>query len=283
MADRTGGATGGTASARDRRDLRADCARCFALCCVAPAFTTSADFAIDKPAGRPCPNLRADFRCGIHDRLRQCGFGGCTAYDCFGAGQHVAQVTFGGRDWREVPGTAQRMFAVFGVMRELHELLWHLTEALELPAVGSPRARLRAARDATERLTRLDPDAVLALDVPAHRRGVTHLLRRASELARAGSRSAGPAVDRAGADLVGAHLRGADLRGANLRGACLVGADLAGADLRLADLAGADLRGADVTGADLSTSIFLPQLQLDAARGDAGTRLPAGRSHPAHW
>jgi hypothetical protein len=267
------------AGAGGRRELRADCTRCFALCCVAPAFAASADFAIDKPAGRPCPNLRTDFGCGIHDRLRRHGFPGCSAYDCFGAGQHVAQVTFGGRDWRQAPDTAAPMFAVFGVMRELHELLWHLTEALDLPASGL-RAPLRAARDATWRLTGLGPDAVLALDLGAHRHEVTDLLRRASELARgAGSRS----VDRAGADLVGAHLRHADLRGANLRGARLIGADLRGADLRLADLTGTDLRGADLTGADLSTSLFLTQAQLDAARGDAGTRLPAVRRHPPHW
>ena len=83
--------------------LHADCARCFALCCVAPAFAASADFAIDKPAGQPCPNLLADFRCGIHDHLRERGFPGCTVFDCFGAGQRVAQVSFGGVDWRRAP------------------------------------------------------------------------------------------------------------------------------------------------------------------------------------
>jgi hypothetical protein len=113
--------------------LRADCERCFALCCVAPAFSASADFAISKPAGQPCPNLQPDFRCSIHDRLRPRGFGGCTAYDCFGAGQQVAQVTFGGRDWRQAPEIAAQMFDVFGIVRQLHELLWYLTEALTLP------------------------------------------------------------------------------------------------------------------------------------------------------
>ena len=48
-------------------DLRADCSSCFGLCCVALTFSRSADFAIDKPAGEACPNLSADFRCGIHD------------------------------------------------------------------------------------------------------------------------------------------------------------------------------------------------------------------------
>ena len=57
-----------------RRELRADCSRCAALCCVVPAFAASADFAIDKPAGVPCPNLQPDSRCGIHESLRPRGF-----------------------------------------------------------------------------------------------------------------------------------------------------------------------------------------------------------------
>ena len=74
-----------------RADLRADCGRCAGLCCVAPAFVASADFAIDKPAGRPCPKLSSDFSCSIHDSLREHGFPGCAVFDCFGAGQQVVQ------------------------------------------------------------------------------------------------------------------------------------------------------------------------------------------------
>jgi uncharacterized protein YjbI with pentapeptide repeats len=264
-----------------RPSLRADCRRCAGLCCVAPAFSASADFAIDKPAGRPCPNLAADFRCGIHERLRPEGFPGCAVYDCFGAGQQVTQRTFGGRDWRRTPAIATQMFEAFAVMRQLHELLWYLTEALSLPAAGPVHAGLARARTRTGRLTRLDPDELVALDVAAHRDEVNALLRRASELVRAGTGH--PRPDRRGADLAGADLRGADLAGADLRGALLVGADLRGADLRLADLTGADLRGADLRGADLAGSIFLTQSQLEAARGDPATRLPASLDHPAHW
>jgi uncharacterized protein YjbI with pentapeptide repeats len=262
-----------------RTDLRADCERCFGLCCVAPAFSASADFAIDKRAGQPCPNLGPDFRCGIHGTLRQRGFAGCAAFDCLGAGQKVARVTFGGRDWRRAPDTAPRMFAAFAVMRQLHELLWYLTEAL---ALARPlHGELSAALDATERLTRLDAEALLALDVRAHGRDVDGLLTRASSLARGAGRRR--PVDRGGADLVGAHLRRADLRAASLRGVLLLGADLRGADLRLADLRGADCRGADLCGADLRGALFLLQSQLDSARGDATTRLPPARARPAPW
>ncbi len=112
--------------------LRADCASCAALCCVAPGFSASADFAIDKAPGRPCPHLDPGFRCSIHGELRARGFPGCATYDCFGAGQHVTQGTFDGGDWRQAPDVAASMFAAFAVMRPLHELLWYVTEALAL-------------------------------------------------------------------------------------------------------------------------------------------------------
>jgi uncharacterized protein YjbI with pentapeptide repeats len=266
----------------DRADLRGDCEQCFGLCCVALPFTASADFAVDKGAGTPCRNLRDDHRCGIHTRLRQKGFTGCTVYDCFGAGQKVAQVTFGGRDWRTGSREdARRMFDVFPVVRQLHELLWYLTEALTLPAARPVHAELRRALEKTERLTRRSPDELSALDVPAHRQDVNVLLLKASELVRAGTR--GRKKERRGADLIGARLKGADLRGANLRGAYLIAADLTGADLRDADLIGADLRDADLTDADLTGAFFLTQPQLNAARGSAGTRLPASLARPVHW
>ncbi|TDB74974.1 pentapeptide repeat-containing protein, partial [Micromonospora sp. KC723] len=260
-------------------ELRADCARCVGLCCVAPAFAASTDFALDKPAGQPCPNLRPDSRCGIHDRLRERGFPGCTVFDCFGAGQRVTQDTFGGRTWRDDPATAAAMFAAFTVARPLHELLWYLTEAVTLAPAGPLRDDLSDAAAQTRQLAAGNPDELRAVDVDAHRTRVNPLLSRASEQARHGH--GGP--DHRGAMLLGADLRQADLTGANLRGACLVGADLRGVRLRAADVTGADLRGADLRGADLRDTLFLHQSQLDAARGDRTTRLPAALRHPGHW
>ncbi|MGG2458677.1 pentapeptide repeat-containing protein [Streptomyces sp. RGM 3693] len=291
-----------------RLPLLSDCGNCFGLCCVALPFARSADFALDKEAGRPCPNLRTDFRCGVHRDLRQRGFSGCTVFECFGAGQKISQVTFEGKDWRTAPETARPMFDAFAVMRQLHELLWYLTEAVALPsgaravpqALNSVRAgeapitgtagavlpaavrdELQAALEETERLTLGTAEELAGLDVAAHRGVVNVLLLRVSELVRANV--PGRKKERRGADLMGARLKGADLRGANLRGAYLIAADLRGADLRSADMIGADLRDADLRGADLTGSIFLTQAQVNAARGDATTRLPRGLRSPAHW
>ena len=152
-----------------RRDLTADCSRCAGLCCVLPAFAASADFAVDKPAGTPCRHLRADDRCGIHDRLRDRGFPGCVVFDCFGAGQRVTQDTFAGAGWRDDPGTAAGMAAVFPVMRQLTELLWHLTEARTLVPAGPVRTAVEEASARTAELTRAPAAELAALDVAALR------------------------------------------------------------------------------------------------------------------
>ncbi|MEU7028271.1 pentapeptide repeat-containing protein [Streptomyces sp. NPDC014779] len=262
-------------------ELRGDCANCFGLCCVALPFARSNDFAVNKASGEPCRNLRDDFRCGIHTRLRDSGFPGCTVYDCFGAGQHVSQVVYGGVSWREAPETARQMYEVFPVVRQLYELLRYLTEARALAATRPLHAELDRALARVTALTGAEAADLEKLDVGPVRAEVNPLLLKSSALVRAAA--GGKPQDRRGADLIGKRLRGARLRGADLRGALLIAADLTGADLSLADLIGADLRDADLSGADLTGALFLTQPQLNAARGDAATRLPEGFERPAHW
>jgi hypothetical protein len=247
---------------------------------VATSFKKSADFAIDRLAGRPCPNLQPDFGCGIHDRLRERGFPGCVAFDCFGAGQRITQSTFGGRTWRDAPDLAPDIFRAFMIMLDLHEIMWHLDQALRLPAAGPLHRELAEYLEQIAAFGDLPPDELAGVDVGTALAPVGDLLERVSGLARAGVPGA---ADHHRATLLGAKLRRADLRGANLRGAVLVGADLSGADLRLADLTGSDLRGADLRGADLSGALWVRQGQLESAVGDARTRLPTDLRAPAHW
>ena len=253
------------------RVLEADCGSCAGLCCVAPAFAKSSDFAIDKAPGKPCPNLdQGDFRCTIHRQLDAKGFHGCVVFDCFGAGQRITQEMFGGRSWRDAP----EMLGLLGVVRQLHELMWLLTEALKLDEARKLHPRLRVALEEADRLAGGDPTGLRGTDVDAYRGKVNPLLQKASHLARAGTER----KDYRGANLIGRSLRGAALKGASLRGALLIGTDLRGADLRRADFTGADLRGADLRGADVTGALFLTEAQLRSAV--VGTD-EAGRSrHP---
>ena len=105
-----------------------------------------------------------------------------------------------------------------------------------------------------------------------------------------------PHCNLAGADLTNQCVKGGNLTGAdfdnarlvlmcmsfaNFKGATFRGADLSGANLAHAILAGADLTGAQMTitsikGTDLTRARGLTQKQLDAACGDADTKVPAG-------
>lgn len=274
---------------KSRRNLRADCGNCFGLCCVALYFSSMEGFPIDKDAGQPCLNLQLDFRCCVHKSLKEQGLKGCIAFDCFGAGQKVSQVSFNGHDWRKGPEFAKQMFEVFLIMRQLHELLWYLTEALTLQPTRPIHGVLSAMRDETERLTHLSPDFLMELDMAVHRADVNTLLEKISELERTEARrekkadSGRQKTFGQRADLIGADLRRIDLRGADLRGACLIAADLRGTELIGTDFIGADFRDADLRGADLTKSIFLTQAQINTAKGDTSTKLPASLTRPTHW
>lgn len=237
--------------------LQADCSQCFALCCVLLPFSAGESFPESKPGGRPCHHLADDDRCRIHATLGRDGWSGCVAFDCFGAGQQVSQVTYAGVSWREA-GNLGEMAAVLSVLRQLHEMIALLDEAVR-----------RNAGDADLLLEQVvgliggTPDELLAHDIDELRRDVGRRLAAASREVR----SRWPdALDLAGRDLSGRDLRGLDLRGATLRGTMLLGVDLRDCDLTDTDVLGADLRGADARGADLSAALFLTLAQRAVLR-----------------
>ncbi|MBI6875358.1 pentapeptide repeat-containing protein [Clostridium aciditolerans] len=270
-------------------NLRIDCEKCFGLCCVALYFSASEGFPKDKDAGKPCIKLQSDFRCSVHKSLGNKGLKGCTAYDCFGAGQKVAQITYGGHDWRQAPESAKEMFEIFLIMRQLHEMLWYLTEAFTLQTDLHIKNEISFMISETERLTHLSASSLIELDLIAHRNKVNSLISQTSELVRTKARREDKTPSKhqktisKKLDFIGADLRKTNLRGADLRGKYLIAANLRGVDLSGADLIGADLRDADLRGANLTNSIFLTQAQINTAKGDFNTRLPMSLTRPTSW
>jgi hypothetical protein len=130
------------------------------LCCVHTCFDASEDFAFSKAHGERCRHLTADHRCAIHARLIERGCSGCAAYDCYGAGQRVTRAF-----------APSERGAVFHAYRELHELLWLVTEAAKL-CTGPLRLELEAEARTLDDLT--PTEAVLA----DHRERVRTLLSR---------------------------------------------------------------------------------------------------------
>lgn len=266
-------------------ELKINCEKCFGLCCTALYFSASEGFPTNKEAGKPCINLQSDFKCSVHKELGKMGLKGCTAYHCFGAGQKVSQVTYGGQDWRKSPKTAKQMFDIFLIMRQLHEIMWYLTETFALQRDKQLKAEISSLLKDTERFTLSDVESLLELDMESHRTKVNILLKDTSDRVRAkachgkniSSKRSKPL------DYFGADLRKKNLKGADFRGVCLIAANLRGVDLSGADFIGADLRDADLSGANLSNSIFLTQAQINTAKGNSHTKLPERLTAPEYW
>ena len=265
-----------------RTTLRADCSRCAALCCVALSFRASDESAANKSAGVPCPHLVGERSCGIHDHLRSSGYRGCSAFDCFGAGQHVIQVIFAGQDWRNDSAVAAKVFAVFGDVRRLKELMWYLADAAGVVVEGRLSDDVREMRVTLEELVHAQSDELEQYDMVGIQERAVNLLEQVSRAHRDG------VADRSGlelatGDLSGANFSRTNLRAADLRYTRLCNATLEGADLFGADLFGADLSDANVRGAHLEACLFLTSMQLEVTMGDHTTTIPSDLERPAHW
>ena len=111
-------------------ETRSDCDRCAALCCIAYPSDDMPGFAARKAAGEPCPKLASDGQCTIYENRAEEGFAGCIRYECFGAGQHVVQTLFEGRDWRGDPSLLRPMVETFLAMRPVSDLAYLVEKAL---------------------------------------------------------------------------------------------------------------------------------------------------------
>jgi hypothetical protein len=173
-----------------RDELRADCARCAALCCVATTFDRSPDFACSKAAGVPCLHLGSHHRCTVHADRVALGFSGCLAYDCYGAGQFVTQALLAGGSWRG-RADAPRLFAAFLRLVELHELLATLDLALGLEGAAPLRPALQSQLLHLQALRSGELAQLAALDLRSERRAAEALLVELRALVRRAPSSPG--------------------------------------------------------------------------------------------
>lgn len=160
-----------------RTALRADCARCQALCCISLPFDRCESFGFDKPANVPCRHLGPGFGCGIHGELGAQGQSGCAAYDCYGAGQRITQELFAGVSWQDQPEASAALFEAFRRLKRVHELRLLLHEAGRLE-LSRPRDNEREWL-----LAQLEParafsrESLAALELPALEAAVHAWLR----------------------------------------------------------------------------------------------------------
>ena len=129
-------------------ETRSDCTRCAALCCIAYPSEDMPGFAAAKAAGEPCPKLAANGLCTIYEHRAEEGFAGCIRFECFGAGQHVVQTLFDGRDWRDDAALLGPMVDAFLAMRPVSDLAYLVERALGVAPTDANLLELREELEA---------------------------------------------------------------------------------------------------------------------------------------
>lgn len=267
--------------------FRTDCGRCCGLCCVALYFSKFDGFPTDKTAGVPCPNLNGNFQCRIHRELPHRGMKGCLAYDCGGSGQLVTAL-YQGKTWSSHPHLAREMFEVFISVHQLWQASWYLTETLTLLPARPLWAQACEYQRQLDTVMQSRPAEILQFEPDELMKNVVLLLKQVGVLV---SRQTTPAMQTQKKaknisrkkEFMGYHFKQSDLSGHDFSSSLLIAANLESCCLSGCNFLGADLRDAALSGADLSESIYLTQGQLNAARGNRRTRIPAHLNRPRTW
>jgi hypothetical protein len=220
----------------------------------------------------------ADFRCDIHALLTAKKMKGCLAYDCFGAGQKVTQSYYDNENWKTNPDKADEIFRVFMKVFQLHQIAWYLLEALSFVKEEGLKADIDALIAENIQMTAGAAAEILAIDIAYYKVRVDQILKKVSDQVAADS-SDGTAHK----DYFGKNFKGANLDGRDFSMALMIAANLKGCSLKKTNFLGADMRDANIKDTDLSGCVFLTQMQINGAQGNAKTRLPANLRRPASW
>ena len=255
--------------------FKSECSMCRGFCCRALFFFKSDGFPEDKAAGKNCRHLMKDYRCDIHEQLKERQLKGCLGYDCLGAG--VKTTLF--------KADEKVLFDVFTIMEQLHEILWYLFIGQEVVKNKELRHQLWLKYQMIEALSELPVSQILNLDLAHYRQLVAPLLQLTyQEVNLENKVTLLKAKKKMGRlDLMGRDLHSLNLQGQDFKGAFLIGANLSNCDLTGVNFLGSDVRDMNIRGSDLSASLFLTQGQINACHGDQLTKLPKYLERPKHW
>lgn len=262
-------------------ELKIDCKNCCGLCCSALYCFKTEGFPADKAAGVPCRNLMPDFRCKVHTTLEKHKLKGCIAYDCLGSGQKVTRNIYKGLNWKEVSEAAKQIYEVFLIVHELHQMLWYLAETSMIRCAGNLRDEINVLIGENKKMTNLEPEEIIAINISIYKENVNQVLKDTSELVQLEVN--GKISKKHETDFFGKNLKNVNLKGKDFSMSLIIAADLEGCNLYGANFLGADIRDTNIIGADLSQSIYLTQMQVNSAKGNRTTKLPARLSYPNNW
>ena len=156
-------------------------------------------------------------------------------------------------------------------------MAWYLLEALSLASDETLKADIDELIMKNEQMTAYTSYELIHLDMEEYKANVNKVLKQISN---------GNAIfssDKNSKDYFGKNFRHANLDRRDFSMAMMIAANFEGCSLKGTNFLGADIRDANIKNTDLSECIFLTQMQINAAKGNSNTKLPANLSRPSSF
>lgn len=254
------------------------CHECCGLCCIALCFFKMDGFPEDKCAGVACSHLQSDTMCDVHAALAVKGYRGCIGYDCFGAGQYVTQHLYHGTLSFEKPRQREELYAVFLLVYQLFQIRYFLEETLCISIVQQYHSQAIHLLCEAEEICAGSRKRLLQFDIDDYHTRVSTILKKASRQLTDYLNSL-PITK----PLLNKTWHHHDFRGCDLSMSLLIQTTFDTCLFAGTNVLGADTRDCQFLNCDLRDAVFLTQSQLNHAKGDHRTRLPAHLQYPPTW
>lgn len=263
------------------KPYKIDCENCCGLCCVALYFAKSEGFPNDKKAGIACHHLQADHKCKIYPQLAKLGLKGCMSYDCFGAGQYISRYMNHSLNWSVISQKeADQIFHAFSIVMSVHQTLWYVSQCLLLQLPLSEKNEAKQFLDEGKKLLDTSLENLTRLDIQPFCKKANAYLKHICTIHQACFPNANKGSSK---EYIGKNLKRKNLTGKDFSMSLLIAADLEHANLKGANFLGSDMRDTNLCNTDLSQSLFLTQIQINSAKGNAKTILPPFLHKPRSW
>lgn len=258
-----------------------DCGKCCGLCCVALYFTKSDGFPKDKKAGVACENLQSDYRCKVHSNLSKQGLKGCMAYDCFGAGQFVTRHLKTEPNWLTISSQeADEIINFYLAVMRVHQTLWYLSQCIILQLPQSEKQQAKSLINEGRAFLEKPCITLADLNTQLFCEQANQYLKHICALYQ---KNSSKTSDKQTQNYMGKNMKRKNLEGKDLSMTLLIAANFEQANLSGANFLGADMRDTNLCNTDVSQSLFLTQIQINAAKGNKNTILPPYLHKPEAW
>lgn len=203
------------------------------------------------------------------------------AYDCFGAGQFVTRHLKSAPNWLTISSQeADEIINFYLAVMRVHQTLWYLTQCIILQLPQSEKQQAKSLINEGRAFLEKPCITLAGLNTQPFCEQANQYLKHICALYQ---KNSSKTSDKQTKNYMGKNMKRKNLEGKDFSMSLLIAANFEQANLSGANFLGADMRDTNLCNTDVSQSLFLTQIQINAAKGNKNTILPPYLHKPEAW